>query len=123
MTVFKMLSAYFLPSPPSSISEEEHAAFQADLDDAKWTGALGSANRAKVDVWVRHSGNLARAENRVWLRNQGWTFVRRWAFLSAVMWMGAAAVSGLLWMEIPLTLLGYLTGCGTLFILWLKVAQ
>lgn len=93
---------------------------EADMrDKGMWDAALGDTHRSKVDVWVRHADNQARSANMKWFKQHGGKFVRRWGVLSILAWVGGGVASGTLWLEVPLTLLGFLSSCGAVFWLWL----
>lgn len=116
-----MIRAYFWPTPPRHVSTESQAAMDADIQaKGVWSAQLGDENRVAVNLWTRHSDNLARAENREWFRKHGLAFVRRWAVVSAIAWLGAWAASGTVLVEVPLVLLGFVAGVLAMFFQYLR---
>ncbi|CAN7793153.1 hypothetical protein LJR034_009303 [Caballeronia sp. LjRoot34] len=88
--MFQGLKRLFWPPLPAQVSEESADALRADLTAAGvWRKHIGQANRNAVDVWVRHSDNMKRANNRECLRPQAKVFALRWRVLSAVLWLFA----------------------------------
>lgn len=116
--MFQGLKRLFWPSLPAQVSEESADALRADLKAAGvWRKHIGQANRNAVDVWVRHSDNMKRANNRECLRPQAKVFALRWRVLSAVLWLFAWISSKtnafgvqVLVVEVVLTLAALATG-------------
>jgi len=118
--MFQIFRDYFWPSPPMSISEQSKAAMDADIrDKGMWDCTLSDAHRSKVGVWVRHSDNQARSANREWFKQHGGTFVRRWGALSLLAWAAGWSAIGNAWLEVLFTLVGFISGYGAIFWLWL----
>jgi hypothetical protein len=115
--MFQSLKRFFWPSFPAQISEESADALRADLKAAGvWGQQVDQTNQNAVDVWVRHSDNMNRANNREWLRPQAKVFALHWGALSAVLWLSAwlaskADVSSFpTAVEVVLTLAAFATG-------------
>jgi len=109
--MLKTIVGFFWPVLPAEISQDSKSALRADIKAAGvWGKPLGDTNRDAVNVWARHSDRESRASNREWLKLHANTFSKRWAVLSCVQWAGAAAASGHLIAEVPLTLAAFATG-------------
>ncbi|MGH8159273.1 MAG: hypothetical protein ACREPQ_14225 [Rhodanobacter sp.] len=114
---------YFWPNPPKRISAESQAAMKADSKDkGTWPIDLDDKHRQSVSVWTRQADNLARAENRKWLRTHGAKFVRRWVVVSGASWVSGWAVSGTA-LEVPLVLVGFAAGVLAVFFLYQRNLQ
>lgn len=108
------LREYFWPCPPEKISEESKAAVAADIQqNFRPAGPLGEADLETVNIWVRHKDNQARRTNREWLRPLAGKLACRWGWLSAVSWILSYLTSGHLLFEVPLTIIGFISGVVT----------
>lgn len=103
---------YFWPRPPKQISNKSKVALSKDLKDCGTLGLdLGEEHRLSVSPWIRGEDRNARKVNREWLKMYTLTFTKRWAALSGSLWFLAWVASGFLIIEIPLTLLAFVSGC------------
>jgi hypothetical protein len=115
--MLQALKRFFWPALPAQISEASADSLRADLKAAGvWGQEVDQTNRNAVDVWVRHSDNMKRANNREWLRPQTKIFALRWGVLSAILglsaWIAskADASSFPMAVEVVLTLAAFATG-------------
>ena len=111
------LKRFFWPALPGRISVESADALRADVKASGVRGQeVDQINRNAVDVWVRHSDNMNRANNREWLRPQAKVFALRWGVLSAVLWLTSWIASNVhassvpIAVEVVLTLAAFATG-------------
>lgn len=102
---------YYWPNPPTDISAESKEAFKKDLSKMKvFDIELEDTNRMRVSPWIRLKDNYARSVNKEWLSKCALTFFKRWLILSCLLWGIGFMSTGILIIEVPMTIGGFVSG-------------